>query len=74
MNGKAAVMSMAHTTSYTRFSRDLLSRLAALFTRRRRKRLDPRILSDHLQRDIGFSDGRATAGRVQWHMEDEFCP
>jgi len=67
-------MSMAHTTSHTRFSRDLFSRLAAFLIRGPRPRLDPRILPDHLQRDIGFSDGRATAGRVQWHTDGDFCP
>ena len=29
---------------------------------RRRARLDPRMLNDHLKRDLGFLDGRATPG------------
>jgi hypothetical protein len=45
-------------------NRDWLSRLAVLLsaalTGRSRAVLDPRILSEHLQRDMGFLDGNGT--------------
>ncbi|MBB2973003.1 hypothetical protein [Mesorhizobium sp. RMAD-H1] len=51
-------MAMAQTTLHASSPRSLLSRLGGYLTRRRPKRLDPRMLSEHLQRDIGFLDGR----------------
>lgn len=57
-------MSMAQTTSPARAPRRLLAKLKALFAPRRRKRLDPRTLPDHLKRDIGFLDGRTGSERL----------
>ncbi|GAB1584505.1 hypothetical protein [Phyllobacterium phragmitis] len=51
-------MAMAQTTLHTSSSWSLLSRLGGYFTHSRPKRLDPRMLSEHLRRDIGFLDGR----------------
>jgi hypothetical protein len=51
-------MSMAQAISRVRFPRHLVSWLAARLNPRPRGKLDPRLLSGHLQRDIGFLDGR----------------
>lgn len=41
-----------------------LDALAALFGSRSRGRLDHRTLSAHLQRDLGFLDGRVSPGSI----------
>ncbi|WEX08291.1 hypothetical protein [Chelativorans sp. AA-79] len=65
-------MSMVHTIPRARFSRRLLSWMTALLPRRRRRRLDPRMLSDHLKRDVGFLDGRRGTVEARPCWEGDF--
>jgi hypothetical protein len=60
-------MSMAQAISRVRFPRHFLSWLATHLNPRPRGKLDPRLLSGHLQRDIGFLDGRGAARDARAH-------
>lgn len=63
-------MSMAHRTTHARFSELMLSWLLVRFRPNPRARLDPRTLSEHLKRDLGFLDGTDVPSRTCWSAEE----